>query len=240
MVWFATGLGAFAAGLLQTVTGFGAATVLMLVLPHFFSMTEAPALSSVICMILAISLALRFREHFRLQLILPPSIIYAVASILAIRSSARLELEALSLAFGAFLVLLSLYGVFLSTRLTLRGGPVSMVACSILSGVCAGLFSIGGPTMAVYYLAAARDQWEYLANLQCLFAITYAVGIPARVASGAFSMQMVPLALLGGAGILLGKQVGLVCARHLSAKRLQLLIYGYVGLTGIVTIIGQL
>lgn len=51
MVWLATGLGAFAAGLLQTVTGFGAATVLMLVLPHFFTMTEAAALSSVICMI---------------------------------------------------------------------------------------------------------------------------------------------------------------------------------------------
>ena len=91
MVWLATGLGAFAAGLLQTVTGFGAATVLMLVLPHFFTMTEAAALSSVICMILAASLALRFRAHFRLWLILPPSVIYAAASILAIRSSAKLE-----------------------------------------------------------------------------------------------------------------------------------------------------
>ena len=240
MVWLATGLGAFAAGLLQTVTGFGAATVLMLVLPHFFTMTEAAALSSVICMILAASLALRFRAHFRLWLILPPSVIYAAASILAIRSSAKLELGVLSLLFGTFLVLLSLYGVFLSNRLTLRGGTASMAVCSALSGVCAGLFSIGGPTMAVYYLAAARDQKEYLANLQCLFAITYAVGMPARAASGAFSLGMVPLALLGGAGILLGKQMGLICARHLSARRLRLLVYGYVGFTGIVAILGQI
>lgn len=139
MVWLATGLGAFAAGLLQTVTGFGAATVLMLVLPHFFTMTEAAALSSVICMILAASLALRFRAHFRLWLILPPSVIYAAASILAIRSSAKLELGVLSLLFGTFLVLLSLYGVFLSNRLTLRGGTASMAVAPSISA-----FTISG------------------------------------------------------------------------------------------------
>lgn len=240
MVWFVTTMGAFAAGLLQTVTGFGAATVLMLVLPHFFSMTEAPALSSVICMILAASLALRFRDAFRLRLILLPSMLYAGASILAIRSSVGLELRALSLAFGVFLVLLSLYGLFLNTHFSMGGGMVSMVVCSLFSGVCAGLFSIGGPTMAVYYLAAARNQREYMANLQLLFAITYAVGIPARIASGALGIHMLWLAVLGGVGILLGKRVGLICAEYLSARNLQMLVYAYVGITGVVTIVKQI
>ena len=75
MVFLAVGLSSAAAGFLQTVTGFGSATVLMLVLPYFFDMAAAPALSSSICMGLAASLALRFRHAIRLRLVLLPSLI---------------------------------------------------------------------------------------------------------------------------------------------------------------------
>ena len=57
MTWLIVALTAAAAGAVQTVTGFGAAVVLMLVLPHLFGVVTASALSMSICIALTASLA---------------------------------------------------------------------------------------------------------------------------------------------------------------------------------------
>lgn len=240
MVWLAVGLSSVAAGFLQTVTGFGAATVLMVVLPCFFDMVVSPALSSSICMGLAASLALRFRHAIRLRLVLFPILIYTAASVLSIRLSAEADLWLLSVIFGAFLVILSGYFLFFSSEAALKGGPLSMTICSIVSGVCAGLFSIGGPTMALYYLSAAKEKDEYIANIQFLFAVTYAAGLPARISSGAYTADLLPMTVLGIASILAGQQLGLSVSEKLDAELVKKLVFIYVGITGIITFIQQL
>ena len=240
MIWLAVGLSSVAAGFLQTVTGFGAATVLMLVLPYFYNMTAAPALSSSICMGLAASLALRFRHAIRLRLVLARALIYTAVSILAIRLASEADLHLLSIAFGIFLILLSGYFLLLGEKVSWNAGPLSMAVCSAVSGACAGLFSIGGPTMALYYLAATREKEEYLANIQFLFALTYAAGLPARVYSGAYTASLLPMTALGIAAILAGRQLGLSLSRKLNAERVKKLVFLYVGITGILTLVQQL
>ena len=237
MVFLAVGLSSAAAGFLQTVTGFGAATVLMLVLPYFFDMAAAPALSSSICMGLAASLALRFRHAIRLRLVLLPSLIYTAVSILAIRLAAGADLRLLSI---GFLTALSVYFLFFGSKAALKSGPVSMVACSAVSGVCAGLFSIGGPTMALYYLAVTERKEEYLGNIQFLFAVTYAAGLPQRVSSGAYTAALLPMTVLGIGAILAGRQLGLRVSERLDPERVKKLVFLYVGLTGILTLVRHL
>lgn len=240
MVWLAVGLSSVAAGFLQTVTGFGAATVLMLVLPYFFDMAAAPALSSSICMGLSISLALHFRHAIRLRLVLLPALIYTAASVFAIYLAAGADLRMLSTVFGVFLVLLSGYSLFFSAKAALRGGPASMAASSAVSGVCAGLFSIGGPTMALYYLSVTEGKEEYLANIQLLFALTYAAGFPARIGSGAYTAELLPMSVLGIAAILAGRQLGLGVSGKLDAERVKKLVFLCVGITGVLTLAQQL
>lgn len=240
MVWLAVGLGSAAAGFLQTVTGFGAATVLMLVLPQFFDMVSAPALSCAICMGLAASLALRLRRRIRLRLVLLPTLLYTAASIVMIRLAAGLNLRVLTIAFGVFLILLSAYFLLLGSRASLKGGAVSMVVCSTVSGVCAGLFSIGGPTMALYYLAVTEEQNEYLANMQFLLAFTNAAGLPARISSGAYTAELLPLTLLGIGAILAGRQLGLRTGEKLNRELVKRLVFIYVGVTGALTLLQQI
>ena len=236
MVFLAVGLSSAAAGFLQTVTGFGAATVLMLVLPYFFDMAASPALSSSICMGLAASLALRFRHAIRLRLVLLPSLIYTAVSILA----AGADLRLLSIGFGVFLTALSVYFLFFGSKAALKSGRVSMVVCSAVSGVCAGLFSIGGPTMALYYLAVTERKEEYLGNIQFLFAVTYAAGLPQRVSSGAYTAALLPMTVLGIGAILAGRQLGLRVSERLDPERVKKLVFLYVGLTGILTLVRHL
>ena len=63
------------AGIIQSVTGFGSAVFLMLVIPHFFNMVAAPALSSAISMGLAVTLAWKFRKHIAWDICLFPTVV---------------------------------------------------------------------------------------------------------------------------------------------------------------------
>ena len=54
---------AVGAGIIQSVTGFGAGIFLMLFIPYFFDMIAAPALSSAICLGLSVSLSWKFRRQ---------------------------------------------------------------------------------------------------------------------------------------------------------------------------------
>ena len=65
MMWIAVFLIAAMGGVVQAVTGFGAGVVMMLVLPNFFDLLTAPALSSAIALALNTSLAFRFRKYIR-------------------------------------------------------------------------------------------------------------------------------------------------------------------------------
>ena len=71
MIWAAVFLSAAVAGLIQSVTGFGAAVMMMLVVPYFLDMIRAPALVSTVALGLSVVLAWRFRRYVEWKLTLP-------------------------------------------------------------------------------------------------------------------------------------------------------------------------
>ena len=52
MIWLVIALLSTVAGLIQTVTGFGAVVLMMLVLPYFFPIVDASTLSMTIALVL--------------------------------------------------------------------------------------------------------------------------------------------------------------------------------------------
>ena len=104
--FLAVALSAAVGGFVQSVTGFGAAVVMMTVFPRYFGMTVAPSVSTGVCLGLSLALAVRFRRHLKLRLILLPTALYTVSSLLAIRWIGAMDLRRLTVAFGIFLILL--------------------------------------------------------------------------------------------------------------------------------------
>ena len=94
--------------------------------------------------------------------------------------------------------------------------------------------------MALYYLAVTERKEEYLANIQFLFAFTYAAGLPARISSGAYTAALLPMTALGIAAILAGRQLGLRVSERLDVERVKTLVFLYVGITGVLTLVQQL
>ena len=231
---------AIGAGIIQSVTGFGAGIFLMLFIPYFLDMLAAPALSSAICLGLSASLSWKFRKRIQWKTCLLPTLIYLVCSIGSIQMVRNMDLDLLTMAFGLFLVVLSAYFLLFSGRLDFQANRYTAVVCSVVSGVCSGLFGIGGPLMAVYFVSAIRDKEEYIGTIQFLFASTGLLNLLTRMANGIYTVELLPLTILGLVGITAGKKIGLRILHMLDGEKMKKLVYAYVGISGILTVVGQL
>lgn len=114
------------------------------------------------------------------------------------------------------------------------------VVCSLAAGVCGGLFSIAGPIMAIYFLAATDSREAYLGNMQTHFLFNNCISAAARAASGLFPLSLVPMTLLGIAGVVCGQKLGLAVGKKLNAEQMKKLVYLYVMVSGAVTVVRNL
>lgn len=230
-------LSALFAGIIQTVTGFGAAVFMMLIMPYFFDMVAAPAITSAISVGLSATLAWKFRRHIQWKQCLLPTIIYLVFSITSIRFARRVNLEHLSTAFGIFLVLLAVYFYAFSDRITLSANWKTAALCGSFSGITSGLFGIGGPLMAMYFISTIKQKESYIGTLQFLFAFTNIINLITRITNGIFTVDLIPFVILGLLGITAGKMIGLRILNKIDPGKIKKLVYAFVGISGILTLV---
>lgn len=240
MVWLVIGGSAILAGLIQSMTGFGAAVTMMLFAPHFFSMLRAPALVTAVCLGLSAMLVWKFWRLIDLRRTTPLILIYSLTSMAAIQVAASLDLQVLTIAFGVFLTALALYYLVLAKAVTLRPTPVTGAVCSVAAGIGAGLFGTGGPMMAMYFINVVEDKQAYVANLQFIFAVTNFINVLARIQKGIYTVDLIPLTIVGILGINLGKVIGLRILDRIDIALMRKIVYGFIGLSGILTVVGQL
>ena len=79
--WVAIIIGAIIAGMIHTITGFGAGVLLIVILSNFYTMLAAPAINTSICLGLTVALTWKYRKLIRPRLIILPAIVYATVSV---------------------------------------------------------------------------------------------------------------------------------------------------------------
>jgi len=237
MIYAVVACMALLGGTIQTVTGFGGGVVMMLALPSFLGMVRAPALSSIICMGLCYALAWKFRKYVDFRSLWVPAVAYVICSVGMISVVDRIDMEIMTLAFGFFLIILSVYSLVFSKRMRLNANWRSGLLCGAVSGVLSGLFGIGGPLMAVYFVASTDSKETYIGSTQVLFALGGTVNFLMRVARGIYTADLIPLTLLGIVAISLGKLLGLRIVERLNPDTMRKLVYLFVGISGLTTIL---
>lgn len=240
MVWFMVAAASLVAGIIQSVTGFGSVVFLMMVLPFYFDMIDAPALAIVINQLFCMALCWKYRRHIKWRVALPPTIAFGLANLLTMPFVRGLDLSVLVLVFAVFLMLLALYFLVVARRIRVTPKPASGVVCGVLCGISAGLFAIGGPPMAVYFVAATEDHLSYLACMQLLFTVTGVTGIVGRLCSGLLHASILPYAAAGAICILLGAVVGGKIASRLNAEIMRNVVYVFVGISGLILLLQQI
>ena len=236
MAYMIVALAALTAGAVQTVTGFGAAVVMMLVLPRIFGVVTAPAVSTSICVALSGALAWKFRRRTNFKLITVPILVFGVCGIVIINLIKSLDLHLIGILFGVFLIALSVYNLAFSAKASLRPTKPVILVSSAVSGTFSGLFSIGGPMMALCLLPCSDDHEQYLGNMQTLFIVTNIINIIARITNGLYTADLLPYTLVGMAFILAGKEFGIRFAKKLNIEVIKKVIYVFVGISGAITL----
>lgn len=224
-------------GIIQTVIGFGGSVFMMLFLPYLFGMVQGAAISSAIALGLSATLAWKFRRHLEWKVCLLPTILYLLASILVLNYIQKIDSGILTPAFGVFLILLALYFSFFAGKVTLKANWKTASVCALISGACSGLFGIGGPTMALYLVSATHDKETYIADTQFIFAVTSVVNLIVRINKGIYTMDVVPMTLLGLAAITVGKIIGLKIFNRINTNLMKKLVYGFVAISGVITVL---
>ncbi len=226
-------LAALFSGLLQGITGMGGGMLLMLVLPFFFPVPQAAAVSGAICLCLTISLVIRYRKHINYRKALPPTVLYILASAFAIHFAVEADAEKIRKGFGAFLIILSLFLVFKKETNAFSPGPVVSILFVLISGICDGLFSIGSPLMVLYFSSRTGSKEEYLGTTQLLFFFSLLVNTCLRFFQHLVGREHLPFILLGFIGILAGLQIANRFVSRINGSALKKIAYAAIGLSGV-------
>ncbi|KHD46098.1 sulfite exporter TauE/SafE family protein [Streptococcus hongkongensis] len=233
-------MAALLAGFIQGVTGFGAGIVLMSVLPYLLLLPKAAALTNAVAVSLTIIMVYHYRKYIRFKLIVWPTLFYIVGSSLAIHLSKSLDINFLKIIFAIFLIALVFYFSTFSQKITISANFLSMFLCGFVSGICDGLFAIGGPLMVLFFLAVTENQRDYLANLQVVFLISGSYNLIFRAAQGILTLDLLLLSLVGIAAIIIGLLIANRIVDRLDAKMLQQMTYLLIAVSGAITLITTL
>lgn len=240
MVWLAVTLGSVLAGALQTVTGFGSVVLMMIIFPFFFDMIDAPMLALSINMLYCTILCIKYRRDIDWRVTVPPTIAYSLVAFAITGLVGDADLHVLVMVFAVFLMLLSLYFLLFASRVKAAPKPIVGVGCGAAAGVAAGLFAIGGPPIAPYFIAATKDHKSYVASMQLMFVVTNIVNIAGRIINGIFNWSLWPYIAVGSGCILVGLKLGEFVAGKIDPARLRLVVYAFVGISGLILLLQQL
>lgn len=240
MVYFSVLIITIIAGFIQSVTGFGSGIVMMLFFPSFFPLSIAPSVSEVVGLPLSIGITHHYKKAINYRLLLIPTIFFLAGTTLAIYFVTNTDLSYLKLLFGIFLFCLGIYNILFQSRIHIKGSLFSSFICAFGSGVFGGLFGIGGPLMVIYYLATTHTKEEYLGTLNALFIFTGIYRILLRYLNGLIPISIFLPIGIGIAGILIGEVVGNRFVDRVNGDQLKKLIYGFLCIAGLITIINCL
>lgn len=233
MIWLLIIFPALIAGLVQGLTGFGAVIIMMIFFPSILPMDKAAGIGGIIMLSSVLALTIRYRHEFKWKRVLIPFIIYASVATWSVHLSSVLDTHVLRLMLGGLLVALSLYFI-LSKSAGSAKYPWYIAGCfMVISGFFNGLFGIGGPLMALYFLSLSSSMPDYIGNIQAFFLIDafYITGV--RIAGGILTAPDIPYIIVG----MIAATVGTIIATRLSTRwdltTLKPFIYGFIGLSGL-------
>ncbi|RXI78984.1 sulfite exporter TauE/SafE family protein [Levilactobacillus suantsaii] len=233
MTWAFIIFPALLAGLVQGLTGFGAVIIMMIFFPSILPMAQAAGIGGVIMFVSVLGLTLRYHRYIKSKRIVIPFIVYAAVATWSVHLDHVLDAHLLRLMLGGLLVALCLYFTLVKNA-GARHYPWYVAGLfMIISGFFNGLFGIGGPLMALYFLSLSRSMPEYIATIQGFFLLDAVYITSIRVANGILVAQDIPYILVGMVAAALGTLIAAHLLNRIDGETLKKWIYGFIGLSGL-------
>ena len=231
--WIASAAASAAGGFITAVCGFGLGPIMMSVMPYFMPYSRAVALVGICGMAVNLMIAFAGRREINWKNLLPCVAGGLLSSIAAVSLSVGAAEKVMVRALGAALIALSIYSVFFSGRLRIRSTPLNGVIAGIIAGTMTGLFSAGGPPIAIFMLASADNNNEYRSTLNAYFSIINVCAAVNRAFSGVLTPSDFWFFVQLLAALALGKWLGNKVFHRFDPNRLRKAVYAYLCVSGI-------
>jgi Predicted permeases len=222
----------------QAASGFGYGIFVMSVLPHFLPYNVALCTTGLVAIPAALRIAWRYRRDIDIRLVAVPVIVYLGSSLIGTMFLKSLGDAVLRRILGGFLILLSIYMFRFSERIRVKAGIVSGTVAGGLGGILGSVFSMGGPPIVIYMLAAAARPEVYMASTQLYFFSTNVYLGFVRFFNGMMSEQVIYAVIAGFLGIFGGARLGDALFRRLDIVSLRRMVYAFMVLMGLMFLLG--
>ncbi len=233
-----TVLASMLGGFTQRVSGFGYGIVVMMFFPYVLGMAGATALSGVVSIAQAIIVTYSLRSHINPRQVFIPLIPYTLTSLVGTLIVAGSDTSTLKRVLGGFLIALSIYFFFFSSKIRIKASTKNGIIAGSLSGIMSGLFAMGGPPVVVYYLSAADSTDDYLATIQCYFLFSNIIATVQRAFAGAFTTDVLILIVPAISAMVIASLLGRLAYKRLSPSALKKAIYAFMALSGLLALLG--
>jgi uncharacterized membrane protein YfcA len=234
--WIIT-LVALAAGLTQSLTGFGSALVSMALLPSLLGLRVAAPLVALMAGTIEISLLVRYHQALRFDAIrrLGLALIVGIpVGLLGLRTAPeRIALTLLGL------VLCSYSGyAFFSPRLPDLRRSGWAFAAGFLAGVLGGAYNTSGPPLVIYGHSRHWTPAEFKGNLQGLFLVNDVAVVAGHLLAGNYTVTVLRLYPWAFPGLVAGIALGLALDRQLDPTGFRRLVLVLLFVMGVRLVLG--
>lgn len=224
-----------AGGMVTAVSGFGFVLLVMMFFPYILpSYAAGVAVCGILSVLSSGYLTVRLWTKVRWKRIFVPIAAYFAVNTAVIAFASVQPDAVLKKLLAVTLILLSLYFFFFGGKMKFRPTVFSGIIFGAISGVLGGFFSVSGPPVVLYMLAASEDNDTYMANIQAYFTVT---SLYSTVMRSIYGMINIPILLYSGIGfiaVLVGLFLGKKLFSRLDPAMLRRVIYAVMMLSGIV------
>ena len=231
---------ALVSALLQGTIGFGAAIVMINILPLFMSPGTSIVVTQFACTISSLYIVIKIWRKVRLDVLLPLLIPCLVCTFVATKLSVGLDTSTMKVMLGVVFILLAIYFSFVADKISLKPTKFNGAIVGCISGVVGGMFVAGGPPAVLYLAPALEDKDEYVATIQLYFVALNTISLLTRVFSNAVALEDLKYMLNASVGMLIGGYFSLKLGKNLKGTLLKRFIFTFVGINGVVMIINNL
>lgn len=233
MTWLLIIFPALLAAIVQGLTGFGSVIIMMIFFPLILPIDQAAGIGSMIMLSSVLTMTIRYRRHLQLKQLVIPFLIYATVATWSVHLGHLIDTHVLRMLLGGLLVVLCGYFTWAKGA---GSHPYPWYVAGIfmiISGFFNGLFGIGGPLMALYFLSLSRTMPAYIANIQGFFLIDTLYITAVRVGNGILIVKDIPYIVVGMLAATLGTLIAARLLNRLDPAKVKHLIYGFIGLSGL-------
>ena len=231
---------ALVSALLQGTIGFGAAIVMINILPLFMSPGTSIVVTQFACTISSLYIVIKIWRKVRLDVLLPLLIPCLVCTFVATKLSVGLDTSTMKVMLGVVFILLAIYFSFVADKISLKPTKFNGAIVGCISGVVGGMFVAGGPPAVLYLAPALEDKDEYVATIQLYFVALNTISLLTRVFSNAVALEDLKYMLNASVGMLIGGYFSLKLGKNLKGTLLKRFIFTFVGINGVVMIVNNL